>query len=245
MKRLWVIFSLIIGCVPVMDTYFEPEIKKSNQEIIYSQGIPVVLSKLPSSIMATYLLKTTNDEFRVFVAGKNLSEERIIFSYENIKSVYETTDDKYFAKSMSPKEVIIKKVQMDRFEMALLAVNSALQSTKTVGTVGEQDIDITTTSTGIDAGDIYLAEKTAQRQLSSTTSLKNSLLQKNTVFPNSIVSGFVFLEELRITPNQSTNRRGQAFTDLYRVGSEKITSVHIRIGFGNDYHQFLYHLPTN
>ena len=197
MKRLWVILFLIfIGCAPTLDIYLEPDIREVNQEVIYTQGIPVIISKMPSSIMTAYLLKTPYDEFRLFIAVKNLSQERILFSYDNVKSVYKTTAGDLFAKSISPKEVLTKKIQTDKFEIALLAVNGALQSTRTTGTLGSESVDITSTTTGLDAGDLYTIDRTAQRQLSSTTSLQNSLLQKNTVFPNSIVSGFVFLDDL-------------------------------------------------
>lgn len=243
MKRLWVIlFILLYGCAPILDTYLEPDIRESNQEVIYSQGIPVVVSKMPSSIMTAYLLKTPYDEFRLFVAVKNLSQERVLFSYDDVKSVYSTSGGDLFAKSISPKQVLTKKIQTDRFEMALLAVNGALQSTRTTGTLGGESVDITSTSTGLAAGDLYIADRTAQRQSSSTNVLKNSLLQKNTVFPNSIVSGFVFLEDLLSRKSENHYKRQIRGEIGYR---HQITGVSIRITFGNESHQFWYTLPSN
>jgi len=243
MKRLWLIlFVVFIGCAPKINTYLEPHIKESNQEVIYNQGIPVVVSRMPSSIMAAYLLKTPDDKFRVFIAANNLSQERILFSYQDVKSIYNTSGGDFFAKPVSPKQVLINKIQTDRFEMALLAVNGALQSTRTTGTLGGESVDITTTSTGVDAGDLYTIDRTKQRQISSTTSLQNSLLQKNTVFPNSVVSGFVFLEDLlskkisTTTDRQIRNVNG-SIPELY--------NVNIRVSFGNEYHQFWYSIPKD
>ena len=194
--------------------------------------------------MTAYLLKTPYDEFRLFIAVKNLSQERILFSYDNVKSVYKTTAGDLFAKSISPKEVLTKKIQTDKFEIALLAVNGALQSTRTTGTLGSESVDITSTTTGLDAGDLYTIDRTAQRQLSSTTSLQNSLLQKNTVFPNSIVSGFVFLDDL-LTDKRRLNRLNNNGLGGMEEYKSKVTGVSIRITFGNESHQFWYTLPNN
>ena len=149
-----------------------------------------------------------------------------------------------FAKSISPKEVLTKKIQTDKFEIALLAVNGALQSTRTTGTLGSESVDITSTTTGLDAGDLYTIDRTAQRQLSSTTSLQNSLLQKNTVFPNSIVSGFVFLDDL-LTDKRRLNRLNNNGLGGMEEYKSKVTGVSIRITFGNESHQFWYTLPNN
>jgi hypothetical protein len=246
MKRLWVILFvlLFIGCAPKINTYLEPHIKELNQEVIYNQGIPVVVSRMPSSIMAAYLLKTPDDEFRVFIAANNLSQERILFSYQDVKSIYNTSGGDFFAKPVSPKQVLINKIQTDRFEMALLAVNGALQSTRTTGTLGGESVDITTTTAGLDAGDLYTIDRTKQQQIASTTSLQNSLLLKNTVFPNSIVSGFVFLEDLLSRKNnaQSVMRRQIRNANGYLP---ELYNINIRISFGNEHHQFWYSIPKD
>jgi len=78
-------------------------------EVFYHQGTPVAVSKLENSVLTTYVVKTPQKRYQIFLAVNNISENQFILSYENVKVIYNTSIGPIKSETLNPNEVISKK----------------------------------------------------------------------------------------------------------------------------------------
>jgi len=117
-----------------------------------------------------------------------------------------------------------------------MAMNAALgQATTTTGTVGGSQVNLTTRQSTLNQANIQSLNQQANKSISTTNNLKNSLLFKNTIFPGQGAEGLCYIKQF---PGTLPDPNGPLSTM-----NVNIESIGVNIQCGPDYHTLTYKLP--
>ena len=179
-KFLTVIAFFQLQCAgPVININLEP-VDDWKTNIYYYQGTPIAVSKLKNSILTTYAVKTPSSQYQLFLSAKNLSEKNILLSHDDVSVILNTKVGQIESETLNPNEVLSKKIRADNLELGLMAMNAALsQVSTTSGTVGGNQVNLTTTQSGYNLANAQILEQKSSNAKGSTVNLRNSLLFKN------------------------------------------------------------------
>ena len=235
-KFLTVIAFFQLQCAgPVININLEP-VDDWKTNIYYYQGTPIAVSKLKNSILTTYAVKTPSSQYQLFLSAKNLSEKNILLSHDDVSVILNTKVGQIESETLDPNEVLSKKIRADNLELGLMAMNAALsQVSTTSGTVGGNQVNLTTTQSGYNLANAQILEQKSSNAKGSTVNLRNSLLFKNTVLPNQEVSGLVYIKGL---PGFIRTSTGNVSTS-----GIKVLGFGVNVKVGDDFHIISYNMP--
>ncbi len=219
----------------VLNINLEP-IDDWKTNIYYHQGTPIAISKLDNSILTTYVVKTPESRYQIFLSAKNLSDRQIIISHEDVSVFFNTSVGNIESETLAPDVILSKKIRADNWEMALIAMNAALgQASTTSGTVGGNQVNITTRQSVLNPANVQMIDQQVANSVTSSNNLKNSLLFKNTIFPDKEVNGLCYIKPF---PSNITIAGG-----IYSTKNVKIVGISVNIRVGTDFHTLTYKMP--
>jgi hypothetical protein len=244
MKKLSLIGLLILFAMAqwqcgyqVLNINLEP-IDDWKTDIYYHQGIPIAISKLDNSILTTYVVKTPESRYQIFLSAKNLSDKQIIISHDDVNVLFNTSIGSIESETLDPTLILSKKIRADNLEMALIAMNAALgQASTTTGTVGDNQVNITTRQSVLNPANVQMIDQQVANSVTSSNNLKNNLLFKNTIFPDKEIDGLCYIKPF---PSSITTPKG-----VYSTERVKIEGVSVNIRIGTDFHTLTYKMPQS
>jgi hypothetical protein len=244
MKKLSLIGLLILFAMfqwqcgyQVLNINLEP-IDDWKTDIYYHQGTPIAISRLDNSILTTYVVKTPESRYQIFISARNLSDKEMIISHEDINVLFNTSIGPIESETLDPNVILSKKIRADNLETALTAMNAALvQVSITSGTVGDNQVNITTKQSGLNPANLQMIDQQVVNSTASANSLKNSLLFKNTIFPDKKIDGLCYIKPF---PSSITTPKG-----VYSTEKVKIESISVNIRVGTDFHSLTYKMPQS
>ena len=116
MKKLSLIGLLILFAMSqwqcgyqVLNINLEP-IDDWKTDIYYHQGIPIAISKLDNSILTTYVVKTPESRYQIFLSAKNLSDKQIIISHDDVNVLFNTSIGSIESETLDPNVILSKNL---------------------------------------------------------------------------------------------------------------------------------------
>lgn len=214
--------------------YLKPTGQTKNMDLIFNDGIPVVVSYLPSSTVALYGIKNTNNELWLHVFYRNDdSTYRVNVFPENITVSGESPHGEQLPfKVFAASEYLKKMRRTQAWMMVAQAYNTSVQAQQAGYSQSKTNSSAygsaygTSTTTTYDASKVSEANARNQQQLNQTAKIysdvynatEEGLIKTATLFPKQQVEGNVVVK----------------FRNSY---SQKIF---ISVPVGNEIHKFIF-----